>query len=112
MNILIEILSASWNVFHESAIYMLFGFFVSVFAFFYALATLIQKIFTDTTVPGYATTIILVCFLGGVQLITIGILGEYVGRIFEEVKKRPLYLIDNMIGFEKQDSFPPNYLSG
>jgi dolichol-phosphate mannosyltransferase len=78
----------------------LFGFIVSVFAFIYAAATLFQKLFTDTTVPGYTTTIILVCFLGGVQLITIGILGEYVGRIFDEVKNRPLYLVKNLIGFD------------
>lgn len=81
----------------------LFGFAVSVFAFFYAVATLFQKLFTTTTVPGYTTIIILVCFFGGVQLMTIGILGEYLGRIFDEVKKRPLYLVDEMIGFDDSE---------
>jgi polyisoprenyl-phosphate glycosyltransferase len=78
-----------------------FGFIVSLFSFVYALATLFQHLFTSTTVPGYTTIIIMVCFLGGVQLITIGILGEYIGRIFDEVKNRPLFLISDMIGFEK-----------
>lgn len=47
-----------------------------------------------TTTPGWASLIIAVVFLGGVQLITIGILGEYIGRIYEEIKQRPLYIIN------------------
>lgn len=51
------------------------------------------KLFTEEAVPGWATTVVSIFLLGGVQLIGIGIIGEYVGRIFEEVKQRPLYLI-------------------
>ena len=51
------------------------------------------KFFTEEAVPGWATTTASVLFLGGIQLVGIGILGEYIGRIFEEVKQRPLYLI-------------------
>ncbi|HLB50080.1 MAG TPA: glycosyltransferase family 2 protein [Anaerolineales bacterium] len=51
---------------------------------------------------GQATTLISVLFLGGVQLIFLGILGEYLGRIYDEVKKRPLYLISEKIGFESR----------
>lgn len=51
------------------------------------------KFFTDNVVPGWTTAMVCDLFLGGVQLIGIGILGEYIGRIFEEIKQRPLYLV-------------------
>lgn len=51
------------------------------------------KCFTEDAVPGWATITASISFLGGIQLIGIGIIGEYVGRIFEEVKQRPLYLL-------------------
>jgi glycosyltransferase involved in cell wall biosynthesis len=55
-------------------------------------------------VPGYASTLVLLLFFSGLNMIGLGILGEYVGRIFTEVKRRPLYLIKQTIGFE---DFPP-----
>jgi len=56
------------------------------------------KFFTDEAVPGWATTSASIFLLGGLQLMGMGILGEYVGRIFEEVKQRPLYLIRDELG--------------
>jgi glycosyltransferase involved in cell wall biosynthesis len=57
--------------------------------------------FTDRKqITGFTTTIICVLFLGGVQLISVGILGEYIGRIYEEVKQRPLYVVHEKLGFE------------
>ena len=50
--------------------------------------------------PGFATLIVAVFFLAGIQLITIGVIGEYVGRIFEEVKGRPLYVVRRVWGRE------------
>ena len=50
------------------------------------------------TVPGWASTTIIILFLGSIQLISIGIIGEYLGRIYEEVKGRPLYIIDSVLG--------------
>ena len=76
------------------------GFIVSGVSLVGAVLTLCQRLFTDTTVPGYATTVISILFLGGIQLITIGILGEYIGRIYDEVKQRPLYIFQELIGFE------------
>jgi dolichol-phosphate mannosyltransferase len=68
-----------------------FGFLTSGFAFVYAVVVLVLK-FLHYNEPGYTSTMIAILFLGGVQLITIGILGEYVGRIYDEIKARPLYL--------------------
>ena len=51
---------------------------------------------------GQATTLVAVLFLGGVQLIFLGIIGEYLGRIYDEVKERPLYVIDQTWGFEEE----------
>ncbi|MBQ5672829.1 MAG: glycosyltransferase, partial [Phascolarctobacterium sp.] len=59
------------------------------------------KFFTPDAVPGWATTTASVLFLGAIQLVGLGILGEYIGRIFEEIKHRPLYLVSRHI--KKQD---------
>lgn len=72
------------------------GFICSVVAFIYALIIVGFKLFSlhpPEYTPGWASTIVAVLFLGGVQLISLGILGEYIGRIYDEVKGRPLYLI-------------------
>src|SRR5437764_883705 len=50
---------------------------------------------------GFTTTIISILFLGGVQLVSVGILGEYIGRIYEEIKQRPLYVVEEKLGFEQ-----------
>lgn len=50
-------------------------------------------------VPGFATTIILIMFVGGLQMFSIGVLGEYLRRVYDEVKQRPLYIIESKIGF-------------
>lgn len=52
-----------------------------------------------TTVKGWSSTVVIMLFLGSIQLIAIGIIGEYLGRIYEEVKKRPLYIVESSIGF-------------
>jgi dolichol-phosphate mannosyltransferase len=70
-----------------------FGFLVSLCALVVAIFEIGLKIFTGYNLPGYTSTIFAILFLGGVQLIGIGILGEYIGRIYDEIKARPLYLI-------------------
>lgn len=60
------------------------------------------KYITNDAVPGWATTTVSVLFLGGIQLVGIGILGEYIGRIFEEIKHRPLYLVARHIKNDDQ----------
>jgi glycosyltransferase involved in cell wall biosynthesis len=66
------------------------------------------RLFTDRSIPGWAATVIPVLVLGGVQLLALGILGEYVLRIFEEVKGRPVYLVDRRIGFEVDPAAAPH----
>ena len=58
----------------------------------------------ESIVPGWSSTIITIVFLGGVQLFTIGILGEYIGNIFDETKNRPEYIIDKKINFDPHNN--------
>jgi dolichol-phosphate mannosyltransferase len=70
-------------------------------SFLLILYALYGRLVGQDTVRGWASTIVAVTFLGGVQLVTIGIVGEYVGRIYEEVKQRPLYLVRRAEGFQQ-----------
>ena len=85
-----------------------FGFVVSAVAFVVGLIEIGIRVFTGYNLPGYTSTIFAILFLGGVQLITIGILGEYVGRIYDEIKGRPLYLVAENVGsgLDTSDSAP------
>jgi polyisoprenyl-phosphate glycosyltransferase len=74
-----------------------FGFVVSAIAFAVGIGEIGLRIFTGYNLPGYTSTIFAILFLGGVQLIGIGILGEYIGRIYEEIKGRPLYLVADVV---------------
>jgi len=74
------------------------GFMISAFAFLYVAVILILKIL-GLNEPGYTSMMVAILFLGGVQLITIGIAGEYLGRIYDQVKARPLYLISSVERF-------------
>lgn len=74
------------------------GFGISFVSILLAIAYTIQKLTIGLSPPGFATTVVAIFFLAGVQLITIGVIGEYVGRIFEEVKRRPMYVVRRVIG--------------
>ena len=76
----------------------LLGLTVSALSIFLAIGYAIQKLTAGLNPPGFATTVVAIFFLAGIQLITIGVIGEYVGRIFEEVKRRPLYIVRQVIG--------------
>ncbi|QQZ40963.1 glycosyltransferase family 2 protein [Pseudomonas sp. SK3(2021)] len=71
---------------------------ISIFAVLYAVYMVLDKILFGNSVPGYPSLMTAILFLGGVQLIGIGILGEYVGRIYIETKHRPRYVIKDVIG--------------
>jgi dolichol-phosphate mannosyltransferase len=75
------------------------GFIVTSMAMAVIIYALLARILTGTRVPGWAFFGIAICLLGGLQLIFMGILGEYVGRIYGEVKRRPLYVVRERLGF-------------
>ena len=69
------------------------GSLISIFAMFYGLWVAVERLLIGNPVPGWATLVCSLMFFSGVQLMSIGILGEYLGRVYEEVKRRPLYLV-------------------
>ncbi|MEF9991951.1 MAG: glycosyltransferase family 2 protein [Romboutsia sp.] len=79
------------------------GSLISIGAFGYLTFTLIKTIVSGVDVPGYASLLCVMLLLGGVQLLCLGILGEYIGRIFLEVKGRPLYFIDEYSGASEDE---------
>lgn len=83
-------------------IWTYFGFGVAGAAGVYGIYIVIRTLIYGADVPGFASLIVLLLFFSGMNMIGLGILGEYVGRIFLEVKQRPLYLVDDAVGFEKK----------
>ena len=71
-------------------------------AFVYLFIVIMQKLIGDIAIPGYATLIVLILFLGGMQLFCIGIIGEYVGRTFVQSKDRPVYIAKEILDYEKK----------
>ena len=69
------------------------GLLTSTLAFLYGVFFLLRTLLFGNPVPGYPSLIIIMLFLGGVQLICLGIIGEYLGRTYDESKRRPLYLV-------------------
>ena len=73
-----------------------------MFALGYAGFLAVDTMIFGNPVPGYASIMVSVLFLGGVQLISLGVLGEYVGRILTETKQRPLYVVRDTVGIESE----------
>ena len=78
------------------------GFITSIIAFFGILYSLYMRLFTDNFVEGWTLLMISVLLIGGIILLVLGIIGEYVGRIYGEIKQRPLYIIRDKLGFEQK----------
>ena len=76
------------------------GLAISLLAFLYATLLIFLRLTKGIDVPGYASLMVTVLFLGGIQLITLGIIGEYLARVYIEVKSRPLYIVRQRYGFE------------
>lgn len=73
---------------------------VSLFAMGYGLYLTLRTLMYGIDVPGYASMMVGVLFLGGVQLLSLGVIGEYLARVFTEVKARPIYLVAERVGFD------------
>jgi dolichol-phosphate mannosyltransferase len=85
------------------------GFVVSVCAVLFGIASLVSKYAGVYVVPGWVTLVLVTSFIGGVQLFVLGMVGEYIGRIYDEVKRRPLYLVSDLHGFAR-DQLPLHHL--
>ena len=77
------------------------GSLISILSILYAIYILVETLIFGNPLAGWATLVVAVTFLGGVQLLSIGVLGEYLARIFNEVKRRPNYLVAAKHGFPK-----------
>jgi glycosyltransferase involved in cell wall biosynthesis len=78
------------------------GFIISIVSFLGILIYLYRKIFVGHEPQGFPTLVILILFMGGIQLVFLGIIGEYIGRIYDEVKKRPTYVVRSTYGISKE----------
>jgi len=89
------------------------GAIISLLSIGYGLMILVQTLLFGADMPGYPSIMVGIAFLGGIQLVTLGVIGEYLGQVFMEVKGRPLYVIDRTVGFEaaatkeRTDADPP-----
>ncbi|HEX8683181.1 MAG TPA: glycosyltransferase family 2 protein [Ardenticatenaceae bacterium] len=91
----------------QFATYM--GFFCAILALLGMIFAVVGRLFWPGALLGQATTLVAVLFIGGVQLISLGIIGEYLGRIYEEVKGRPLYIVAEALGYQQEIPLPPAY---
>jgi dolichol-phosphate mannosyltransferase len=71
-----------------------------------ALLFVYFKLFTDKAIPGFTALFTALLFLGGVQLITLGVIGEYLGRVYNEVKRRPRYVVEERVNLEAPEDGP------
>jgi dolichol-phosphate mannosyltransferase len=77
------------------------GFIISGFSFLLGAWYVIQKLIGFSLSPGLSTTVLTISFFAGIQLLGMGLMGEYIGRIYDEVKKRPMYIVDKKINIEE-----------
>lgn len=79
------------------------GVLTGVAALIYLVMVILEKLILGIAVPGYATIIVLILLLGATQLFCIGIIGEYMGRTFEQAKERPIYIAKEILGYESEE---------
>jgi polyisoprenyl-phosphate glycosyltransferase len=79
------------------------GVVIAFFSLLYAGAVIVRTVVFGSDVPGYPSLMVAILFLGGLQLLSLGVLGEYVGRILVETKRRPLYVVRRKVGFGEEE---------
>jgi glycosyltransferase involved in cell wall biosynthesis len=79
------------------------GFVTAIISIIYLVVVVLQKLIQGIDVPGYATIIVLILFLGGMQLFCLGILGEYLAKVYVQTKNRPLYILKEHLGKENKN---------
>ncbi len=79
---------------------------LSLIGFVYMLIVLYQKLFTTTTVTGWSSIIVIQLFFSGITLMMLGVIGEYIGRIYDEAKNRPLYIVKDIYQHEQASAKP------
>jgi dolichol-phosphate mannosyltransferase len=77
------------------------GFVISFLGFVYTLVVIYQRLFTDSTITGWSSTVGIILFTQGIVLVILGMMGEYIGRIYDEIKNRPTYIIREIVGEEE-----------
>ena len=88
------------------------GVVIAFFSLVYAAFLIVRTTVTGVDLPGYASMMVAILFFGGLQLISLGVLGEYVGRILVETKQRPIYVVRETIGFGDEGRRLPSRLQG
>jgi glycosyltransferase involved in cell wall biosynthesis len=78
------------------------GMLTALSAVIYTIIVILEKLVWQTTIPGYATIVVLILLLGGMQLFCIGIIGEYVGKIFEQSKNRQIYIAKEILSYDEK----------
>ena len=79
------------------------GFITASISIIYLIVVVLQKLIQGIDVPGYATIIVLILFLGGMQLFCLGILGEYLAKVYVQSKNRPIYILKEHLGKEDEN---------
>lgn len=79
------------------------GFISAICSILYLIVVIVQKIAFGISVPGYATIVVLVLFLGGIQLFSLGLLGEYIAKMYVQVKNRPVYILKEYLSSDEND---------
>ncbi|MGE5564661.1 MAG: glycosyltransferase family 2 protein [Parcubacteria group bacterium] len=87
-------------------IWTYFGAVTALLAFVYAAVLVVRTLIFGIDTPGYASLMVVVLFMGGINLLSLGVIGEYLGRTYTEVKGRPLYIVDRTWGFEPTPRAP------